>query len=153
MAGNNKRSKRPDKPASNSNSNSGGGDFIIPFKIPKPNESKLKAKFTDDDEEEVEEVVQVFHEGDKDYNLIVLMKQIIELGDTYDLWTGGKTKKLAQVLARALNGKPRSKWTYLMSERVTWTEPGGMRKPLIRMFQELSTELFGDDAFQKHKKR
>ena len=36
-----------------------------------------------------------------------------------------------------------------MSERVTWAEPGGMRKPLIRMFQELSTELFGDDAFQK----
>ena len=129
-----KSTKRLDRPASNSNS--GGSNFIIPFKIPKPNESKLKAKFTDGDNEKVEEVVHVFHEGDKDYNLIVLMKHIIKLGDTYDLWVVGKTKKLAQeVLARALNGKPRSKWMYLLSERVNWAEPGGMQKPLIRLFQ------------------
>ncbi len=67
MAGK-KCTKRPDKPASKSNSS--GGDFVIPFKIPRPNESKLKAKFTDDKSEEDEDVVLVFREGDKDYNLI-----------------------------------------------------------------------------------
>ena len=61
-----------------------------------------------------------------------------------------KPKKLAQVLAHGLNGKPSSKWMYLMSERVNWMEPRGMRKPLICMFQELLDELlFGKDAFQK----
>jgi hypothetical protein len=74
-----KSTKRPDKPASNLNS--GGSDFIIPFKILKPIKSKLKEKFTDYDvdKEEVKEVVHVFHESDKDYNLIDLMKHIIKL--------------------------------------------------------------------------
>ncbi len=63
-------SKRPDKPALSLHSNSSGDDFVIPFKIPKPSESKLKAKFTDDDDEEVEETIHVYHEGDKEYNLM-----------------------------------------------------------------------------------
>jgi len=91
------RNKAPGANNSNSNSNSSSNstDYIIRFKIPKLNETEIKAKFKDDGDEEVTEIVHVYHEGDNDYNLISLMKTIIELGDTYNAWEEGRSKRLA----------------------------------------------------------
>ena len=56
---------------------------IIRFEITELNENRVEAKFEEGDES-VKEYINVYHEGDDKYNLIILMFQILDLGDSYD---------------------------------------------------------------------
>jgi hypothetical protein len=68
---------------------------VIKFKLPKPSEDTIKAKFLKDDGTEVSENLCAFSSG-KDYaNLVALMSCIVELGDMYGLWANGKSEKLS----------------------------------------------------------
>ena len=122
---------------------------IIRFEIPELNENRVEAKFGEGDEA-VKEYINVYREGDEKYNLICLMLQILDLGDTYECWDeSAKAKSLANMMKRALNhGKVKKKWIEITSKRTAWGE-ADMRKKFSQMLQKLGEEVFGTRAYKK----
>ena len=70
-----KTSKSKAKDASNA--------CVIRFDIPSLNENRVEVKFGEGDES-VKEYINIYREGDDKYNLLVLMFQILDLGDSYE---------------------------------------------------------------------
>ena len=122
---------------------------IIRFEIPELNENRVEAKFGEGDES-VKEYINVYREGDDKYNLIVLMFQILDLGDSYDCWEeAAKAKSLANTMKRALcHGKAKKKWIEITNKRTAWGE-ANMRGKFSQMLQKLGEETFGTRAYKK----
>jgi hypothetical protein len=71
----------------------------VRFKIVELNKNKIEAKLTDTGGESVKEYLNIYHDKDNRYNLIVLMLQEMELGDSYKCWRkAAKEKKLANMM-------------------------------------------------------
>ncbi len=90
-------------------------NVILRFKPSKLNETQISATFKDADENKVKEFINIFQQGDPNKNLVTLFKQVIDLGNLYDLWRCS-FKTLCQVLARSLSGKPQEKWNASIKE-------------------------------------
>jgi len=106
---------------------------IICFEILKSSSEKGTSQSS------VKEYINVYHEGDdKYYNLIVLMSQILDLGDSYNCWEeAAKAKNLANIMKRALNhGKAKKKWIKITNKKTAWSE-ANMREKFTRMLQKL----------------
>jgi hypothetical protein len=58
---------------------------ILGFKTSKSNESKITALFEDDNENEVKEYINMYQNEDMKECLILLYKQVIDLGYLYDI--------------------------------------------------------------------
>ena len=65
---------------------------IIHFEIPELNENRVEAKFGEGGES-VKEYINIYREGDDKYNLIVLMFQILDLGNSYDCTQSWESKE------------------------------------------------------------
>jgi hypothetical protein len=103
----NSRSRRGRHPDSN---NQPRVDCILYFKDPKPSNESIKAKFNESDSTEVLEQIRGYKTSENKANLVVLMNCIMNLGDLYKMWEGKKSKKLAQMMFRALHGQVRDDW-------------------------------------------
>ncbi len=90
----------------NKNNEETQSNVILRFRPSKLNETQISATFKYADKNEVKEYINIFQEGDPKENLITLFKQVIDLGNLYDLWKDS-FKTLCQVMARSLSGKPR----------------------------------------------
>ena len=109
-------------------------DCILHFKDPKPNDESIKAKFTESNGAEVSEQIRGWKTGDNKANLVALMNQLVSLGDVYEMWEDGKSKKLCQTMSRALEGQVRDDWQELVNDRDNWNEDE-QKKKFIRMLQ------------------
>ena len=77
-------------------------DSTLWFRKPTPNATTYSAKIKDADDEEVKEYLPIFEDGDDNACLSAIFKKLLALGSTYDYWQDGKSKKLGQMLSRAL---------------------------------------------------
>jgi hypothetical protein len=94
-------------------------ETILHFEIKELTNNKIEAKFTDTGGESVKEYLNIYQDGDDRYNLIALMLQVMELGDSYECWSKtGKAKKLDNTMKWALNGKAKKKWTEITNKRM-----------------------------------
>ncbi len=59
---------------------------ILSFKTSKSNKSKITALFKDDNENKGKEYINIYQNGDMKECLILLYKQVINLGDLYNYW-------------------------------------------------------------------
>ena len=143
----NANSNSNSKSKSNKKSQSNKSGCIIRLKPPKPTEDKVKAKFLEDDGTEVSESIRAFRSGEDYGNLVALMSRIVGLGDMYGLWIDGKSKKLAQVMARALDDLVREEWQTITSEMNDWDQ-ANMKAIFIQLLQRLGTQVFGPTAFK-----
>ena len=130
---------------STSKSEDASNACIIRFEIPELNETKFG-----EGDESVKEYINVYREGDEKYNLICLMFQILDLGDTYECWEeAAKAKSLANTMKRALShGKAKKKWIEITNKRTAWGE-ANMRGKFSQMLQKLGEEVFGTRAYKK----
>ena len=117
------------------------------FETPKPSDESIKAKFFEADGIEVSEIIRSYQPGDDHANLIALMSHIIGLGDLYSLWEEGKSRKLAQTMARALDDQAREEWQTITSEIDNW-EGDDMKAVFIQLLQRLGQQVFGPTAFK-----
>jgi hypothetical protein len=101
---------------------------IIQFKDPKPSDESIKAKFTESDGAEVSEVIRGYKTSDNQANLVLLMNRIINLGDLYDMFENGKSKKLAQTMSRALDGQVRDDWIEIVNDVDDWNNDDEKRE-------------------------
>ena len=85
--------------------------YIICFDIPELNKNWVEANFWEGDKL-VKKYINIYHKGDKKYNLSVLMFQILDLGDSYECCKEAANKtNLANMMKQALNhGKVKKKW-------------------------------------------
>jgi hypothetical protein len=88
--------------------------------------------------------------GDIKVCLILLYKQVINLGYLYDYW-GTSMKKLGQIVLGALSGEHQTKWNEIMSSRQDFISNLSNRDTFINMCKKLSTEILGPNAFKDHK--
>ena len=66
---------------------------ILGFKTSKSNKCKITALFKDDNENKVKEYINIYQNGYMKECLILLYKQVFDLGDLYNYW-GTSMKKL-----------------------------------------------------------
>ncbi len=55
---------------------------IVRWKFPELNKNKIEAKFTNTEGESVKEYLNIYQDEDDRYNLIALMLQVTELGNS-----------------------------------------------------------------------
>jgi hypothetical protein len=96
--------------------------------------------FKDADKNKVKEYVHYRFPGRG--SKVTLFKQVIDLGNLYDLWKGS-FKTLCQVLARSLSGKPQEKWNASFKECMR-----NHCKEFIKMCQTAATKILGKNAFR-----
>jgi hypothetical protein len=123
-------------------------DCILRFKDPKPNDESIKAKFTESNGAKVSEQIRSWKTGDNKANLIALMNRMVSLGDMYEMWEDGKSKKLRQTMLRALEGQVRDDWQELVNDRDNWDEDE-QKKKFVQMLQNLGSRTFGPKAFKQ----
>ena len=94
----NDQSKQASKRGGNkaSQANKTQSKFVLQFKDPKPSDDQIKAKFYEADNLEVIKQIRCFKAGDNHGNVVNLISRIVELGNSYELWQGGDSRKLAQ---------------------------------------------------------
>jgi hypothetical protein len=118
-------------------------------KIPELNKNKIEAKFTNTGGESVKEYSNIYQDRDGRYNLIALILQVMELGDSFKCWSkAGKAKKLANTMKWALNGKAKKKWMEITNKRMAWNK-ANMQEKFYKMLQKLGKECFGTRAYKK----
>ena len=120
---------------------------IIQFKDPKPGDESIKAKFTESDGTEVSEVIRGYKTSDNQANLVLLMNCIVNMGDLYDMFENGKSRKLAQTMSRALNGQVRDDWIEILHDVDDW-DNGNKKKEFIQLIKKLGSATFGPKAFK-----
>ena len=116
------------------------------FKDPKPTDRKIKAKFFESDDTEVSEQIMCFSTGDNPANLVILMERIVGLGDLYDMWEEGNSRKLSQSMHRALTGQVKKDWSKVIID-VDWNDIDKLG--FIQLLQKLATKTFGTKAYKK----
>jgi hypothetical protein len=120
---------------------------IIQYKDPKPSDESIKAKFTESDGAEVSKVIRGYKTSDNQANLVLLMNRMVTLGDLYDMFENGKSKKLAQTMSRALDGQVRDDWIEIINDVDNW-ENDNKKQEFIRLLKRLGSEAFGPKAFK-----
>ena len=53
---------------------------------------------------------------------MILMDQMVGLGDLYNMWNDGDSQKLGQSLHRALTGQVKKDWQKIMGDVTDWSE-------------------------------
>jgi hypothetical protein len=101
---------------------------IIQLKDPKPSDESIKAKFTKSDGAEVSEVIHGYKASNNQANLMLLMNRITNLGDLYDMFENGISKKLTQKMSRALDGQVRDDWIEIVNDVNDWDNDDKMRE-------------------------
>lgn len=119
---------------------------ILHFKDPKPNDREIKAKFFEADDAEVSEQIMCYSTGDIQANLVILMERIVGLGDLYDMWQDGDSRKLSQSMHRALNGQVKKDWNRIITGVANWNAVD--KDEFVRLLQRLATKTFGTKAYK-----
>ena len=146
----NNQSKQASKHGSNKapQGNKSQLKIVLQFKDPKPSDDQIKAKFYKADKSEVIEQIRCFKTGDNHANLVNLMSRIVGLGNSYELWENGDSKKLAQTLNRALTGQVKDDWEEILENEVNdWNNVD--RDAFVQLLQKLGPETFGPKAFKQ----
>ncbi len=122
---------------------------ILRFKDPKPNDKSIKAKSTESNGVEVTKQIRSRKTGNNEANLVALMNRMVSLGEMSQMWEDRKSRKLCQVMARALDGQAREDWQELVNEQNDdWDEEEQKRK-FIQMPQSLGLAKFDPKAFKQ----
>jgi hypothetical protein len=79
--------------------------------------------------------------------LILLYKQVINLGDLYGYW-GTSMKKLGQIISHALSREHRTKGNEIISFQRDFISNLSNRDTFIDMCKKLSMEILGPNAFK-----
>jgi hypothetical protein len=120
----------------------------LQFKDPKPSNDQIKSKFYEADDSEVTEQIRCFKTGDNHANLVNSMSRMVGLGNSYELWENGDSRKLAQTLNRALSGQVKVNWEEILGDVNDWNDID--RDGFVRMLQKLGTKTFGPKAYKQH---
>jgi hypothetical protein len=121
--------------------------IVLQFKDPKPSDDQIKSKFYEADESEVTEQIRCFKTGDNHANLVNIMSRIVGLGNSYQLWENGDSRKLAQTLNRALSGQVKDDWEEILEDVNDWNDVD--KDGFVRMLQKLGTKTFGPKAYKQ----
>ena len=88
-----------------------------------------------------------FKTGDVHANLVILMDRMVGLGDLYDMWNDGDSRKLGQSLHRALSGQVKKDWERIMRDVADWGDID--KEEFIRLLKQLAKKTFGPKAFKQ----
>jgi hypothetical protein len=78
---------------------------ILKIKQADENDRHIKATFTDNEGNQVKELVPIFRDSDPGELLLELEKELLNFGSRYDLFQDGRWKMLSQIGGRALKGR------------------------------------------------
>ena len=112
----------------------------------KPSDYLIKAKFYKADDSEVIEQIHCFKTGDNQANLVNLMSQMVGLGNSYELWENRDSRKLGQLLNRALSSQVKDYWQELLEEVDNWNDVN--KDEFIQLLKKLGMKTFGPNAYK-----
>jgi hypothetical protein len=114
-------------------------------------ETNTKASFKDNEGNDVKEYIHTFRDGDPPELLIEFEKQLLKLGDRYDLFENGSWKILCQIGGRALEGQSEKYWTDIVEGVHThsWGDSDVQRKKFKKLIQKVNSKYLGKDAIEE----
>ena len=101
---------------------------ILKIKQADENDRHIKATFTDNEGNQVKELVPIFRDSDPGELLLELEKELLNFGSRYDLFQDGRWKMLSQIGGRALKGRIGRIWRYTVDSKrfSNYTGPVGV---------------------------
>ena len=120
---------------------------ILKYKPAKAAEQTIKAVMIDDDDEEVKETIPKYVDGSPKENVIQLMHIAQNLEKTYDISRKKKTKKLVQMVSRALSGSD-AQDTWLEKTATLRYDANNIKEKFLQAQQDFCKEYLGDDALE-----
>ena len=122
------------------------------LKIKRTNRNKhmIEASFKNCEGNDVKEMIYTFRDGDPPELLIDLEKQLLKLGDRYDLFETGKWKTLGQIGGRALEGRCEQYWHDIVETARNHNagDSDAQRKKFKKLIQKVNTKYLGKDAIE-----
>ena len=100
--GNNQRSNDSTHRSNSSGAPSAHTKAILKIKQADENDRQIKATFTDNEGNQVKELIPTFRDSDPGELLLELEKELLKFGSRYDLFQDGRWKLLGQIGGRAL---------------------------------------------------
>jgi hypothetical protein len=121
---------------------------LLKIKRAKRNEHKIKASFKDSEGNDIKEMVYTFRDGDPPELLFELEKQLLKLGDRYDLFEGGRWKVLCQIGGRALEGRCEKYWSDIVESARNHNAGDALiqRKKFKKLIQKVNSKYLGKEA-------
>jgi hypothetical protein len=83
---------------------------ILKINQAEENDRQIKATFTDNEGNQVKELIPTFRDSDPGELLLELEKELLKFGPRYDLFKDGRWKLLGQIGGRALKGRIARYW-------------------------------------------
>ena len=121
---------------------------LLKIKRAKQNEHKIKASFKDSEGNDIKEMVYTFRDGDPPELLFELEKQLLKLGDRYNLFEGGRWTVLCQIGGRALEGRCKKYWTDIVEGTCNHNagDASVQRKKFKKLIQKANSKYLGKEA-------
>ena len=126
---------------------------ILKIKRARRSEHTIKATFKDTEGNDVKEYIHAFRDGNPPELLIEFEKQLLKLGDRYDLFENERWKILCQLGGRALEGRSEKYWTDIV-EGVRTHNSGDsdvQRKRFKKLIQKVNSKYLGKDAIEEQR--
>ena len=122
---------------------------VLNYKPAQPNSLTITAKFTDSEDNEVKESINVWKDGDPNDALIDLQKRIFyTFGNRYDYYEDGGAKMLSQTYGRCLIGSCEEEWNEL-SETVTNWKIANIKAKMKKLLQRHAVLVIGRKAYEQ----
>ncbi len=147
---NNRKIGKSDKPNQASNSQP-ATQAILKTKAAKPSGNKIKVSFKDKDGDAIKEEVYTYEDGEQKEVLLILEKQLLQLGVRYSLFEEGKWKKLCRIGARALSGECAEVWNSKVENGIRNHATGNstaQKKKFEEAIQVFNETYLGEDAIE-----
>ena len=113
-----------------------------------PRQDKIKETFKDEEGNDIKEYIYTFRDGDPAKFLVEFEKQLLTIGDRYNLFENGRWKVLCQIRGRALEGWCEKYWNDII-ESIRNHRAGkasAQQKRFKKLIQKVNLKYLGREA-------
>jgi hypothetical protein len=126
---------------------------ILKIKQADENDRHIKATFTDNEGNQVKELVPIFRDSDPGELLLELEKELLNFGSRYDLFQDGRWKMLSQIGGRALKGRIGRIWRDTVESTTNHGkgDSATQQAKFKKLIKKVNMKYFGKDAADDQK--
>ena len=126
---------------------------ILKIKQANKNDRQIKATFTNNEGNQVKELIPTFRDSDPGELLLELEKELLKFGSRYDLFQYGRWKLLGQIGGRALKGRIARYWSDIVEGTTNHSrgDSATQQAKFLKLIKKVNVKYFGKDAADDQK--
>ena len=128
---------------------------ILKLRPARKPEQTIKASFNDRNDNEVKELIYTYDDGEPKENVVLVVTQLLQLAERYNLWRDEEWKILSQIGRRAFSGRAAEAWAdnveNARAPRAIVTTVKALRAYYKKLVQEFARAYFKKNAAMDQK--